>query len=146
MLQCVCPLKESNNTVTETPTFAVASGSLPLWVAASDQTELLSLPIALSGNLSGAEAEALSGKLSKARETVVKLEKEHSAKVALAAQAKEMKEAKRNLLTDLTKLHSAKQTKVDSLSLSVAAQKEKVAHADEMANPLNHPLVKKYFS
>ena len=98
------------------------------------------------GNLAGADAEALSAKLRKAKETVAKLEKEHAAKVALAAQAKELKEAKRNLLTDLSKLHSAKQTKVDSLSLAVAAQKEKVAHADDMANPLNHPIVKKYFS
>lgn len=77
---------------------------------------------------------------------MAKLEKEHAAKVALLQQAREMREAKANLLSDLSKLHAAKQTKVDSLSLAVSAQKERVAQADELANPLNHPMVKKYFS
>ena len=102
--------------------------------------------VILPWNVSGAEAEALGAKLSNAREAVAKLEKQYASKVALLEQATETREAQRNLFHDLSKLHAAKQTKVDFLSVAVSSQRDKVAQADDKANPLNHPIVKKYFS
>mmetsp|Transcript_26105 Transcript_26105/g.46426 ORF Transcript_26105/g.46426 Transcript_26105/m.46426 type:complete len:166 (-) Transcript_26105:151-648(-) len=94
---------------------------------------------------SGFELAGLEKELQVARKKVSDLEAQHAAKLAAAAAAKELLRDNSSLIVDLGKLQEAKHGKVTELSSQVEAQAQTVAKADNAANPLNHPLVKKFF-